>query len=274
MSYILSMAAFVLLFVTGLAVNIFTLEIKCVYILGIFWKMPIPVIYWGLAVIYALVHRALFKKDFNSSFAGIIKPWLLAELAVLLVDLKTTLGVSNPLNKVYMVYVMMVMFSIFAVVGYAAGRFIRNAIAGKCSWADMGLIYPMTFAAFAFLLPYSRFVSAFMIMTAAVCISFIADLEPLFRKASDMIRSLLADRWKFLLFVYVLALALRVMFGIILILQTGERFTVASCDGLSYDENAQMIAKNFKSLFDGSLVFVVFGPYYWVFLGLIYKIFG
>ncbi|MDD5421803.1 MAG: glycosyltransferase family 39 protein [Candidatus Omnitrophica bacterium] len=274
MSYISYVAAFVCLFAAGFLTTLFTLEIKSIYIQGIFWKMPLPVIYWGLAVLYAFTHSRLFKAGFKNSLARIIKPWLLAELAVLLVDLHVRLGASNPLNKVYMVYVIAVMLAVFALVGYLAACFAKDCFTKKSGLFDIGLIYLMTFIALSGILLKSGFVAGLLAMVGAFGASFVVDAGVTFGRAARTVSKFFEKRWKFLVFVYLLAVILRIMFGVILIIQTGERFTVASCDGLSYDENAQMIAKDFKSLFDGSLVFVVFGPYYWIFLGLIYKIFG
>ena len=250
------------------------LDVKLIYIPGIYWNMPIPVIYWGLAFVYSFICGALFKKRIVDFLARMIKPWLLAEVAVLLVGLKMRLLAENPLHRVYTIYIWMVMLFIFCLVAYLAASFIRGLVKRNNSIQDEGLIYLFTFIALALLLAKSALYSDLAVIIIAGVIFLFINFSGFFKKCIGWVKYIISDNTRFILLVYFLALAVRVAFSIIMISQVGENFPSGSCDGDGYDQNAVMIAKDFSCLFNGSLGFSIFGPYYWIFLALLYKFFG
>jgi hypothetical protein len=251
-----------------------SLDIKLFYIPGIYWNMPIPIIYWGLAFLYSYIYSRLFKERLSVFFARIVKPWLLAEIAVLLIDLKIRLLASNPLNRVYTAYIWLVMLFIFCLTGYLAASFIRNLIDKKDIIQNQGLVYIFAFMALVFLLIKNALYLDLSAMVVAGVIFCFINPSKFLQKSADLFKYLISDNARFMVLLYCLALAVRVAFSVIMIGQVGDKFPSGSCDGDGYDYNAVRIAKDFSCLFNGSLGFSIFGPYYWIFLALLYKFFG
>jgi hypothetical protein len=262
------------IFIAAFFATYFSIDMKLFYIPGIFWNMPLPVIYWSLGFLYAYVYMNFFKMPFGKSLAGIARPWFLAQLTVLLVDLKIRLAADNPLNRIYLIYIWAVMLILFCLTAYLAGRSTRNSIMTKRFTPDHGFIYLMSFISLSIYLLKSRFLIDLGIMLTVFAASFFLDFGAVFRKVAKTAAALLYGRKRFLIFLYFFALIIRCLFSVILIEQTAASFPLASCDGDTYDRNGMLIAESFRHLFDGSLCFRVFGPYYWVFIGMIYKIFG
>jgi len=254
------------LFLTILIAAFFTtyraLDLKFIYIQGVFWKMPIPVIYWGLSLVYAFLYSRYFGVVFRHAFSLIVRPWLLMQLVVFLVDLKIRFLAYNPVNIVYMFYIYSVMTVLFCLSVYAAIDSLKNLRKKRNVLWDYGTIYIFGCAVLMLLFLKNRLLIDITVMVVFAVISWNRDVGAFFNRAVSFINRFFQDRTRFLVMLYVLALFVRFVFSIILIKQTGSDFPIASCDGAGYDENGMIIAKGFSSLWNGSLSFNIFGPYY------------
>ncbi len=269
--HLLGGAAFCVL---GFAITYKALDAKLCSIPAVYWSMPVPVVYWGLGLAWAWCTSRWYKRPMGVAFSGILKPWFLAQVAILAVDLKARLAVSNPLNKVYYLYVLLAMFLFFSYFAYKTARVVKNGWVERAPDDDRALIYPLAFLALIVLLAKNGFMRDLAAIGTVFVVSFFLDAWDFLKKACNSIGRALSPRARFLIVVYIIALVARIAFSVILIGQVGDTYPTASCDGTGYDANGMKIAKDFKSITDGSLCFGIFGPYYWIFLGLVYKLFG
>lgn len=259
--------------------------IKNLFNCGITIAIPLP--YIVLTSIFLLLYASVLREDPKRIALPVIAMALILPIFLLIANLKIGMTTLNPFSfnrGIYKIYagiycaIALASFSIFT------GIFFRGILKNKiCSFlGPNGSVHQRMIFHLPVLI-YFIFIEAVLILNGlAIHASFFLLLSLVFLLPDTMV--FLSDRVKpgleklfknelfFLTAIFLLAFALRYLWGERIIGPLGARFLIASDDGRAYDKLASMIARG--EIIPKSDFFCLSGFGYWYFLAGLYKIFG
>jgi hypothetical protein len=228
-----------------------------------------PVAFWGLTCIYAYLFARLDSRNVN--IPRMLLLGIPLHLYLVLSNAFFTVAVKAPEIAVpYKLYIALVLCGFVFGMSLWGGRALRASDV-FFSPALFAFAYP------AFLASRSgdyRMLGVFMLLAAcAMIIGKDKHYYAVKAGVSALIRFFASERRR-IVFIFVMALCLRVAFGLNIVSKTGLAFPTASDDGRTYDMMSERLSIDALYLRNPEFTPSGFEPGYSFFLGLIYKIFG
>ena len=237
--------------------------------------IKLPYLYYLLSCLFFIILKMKEKISFGYFFIWIFLIQLIPQLQLLMIFLSN----QHVISGIYKAYIVFCIYAVNISLSYYVGySFLRTTNTYLASLTSMTAT--MLFINTFYLFYYFHYFQGFLLCLTLMMIGFL--MGRLYGKKIFRITDILASLWntekKLILFILIIAFSVRLLFGLKLFFQLGENFILNSDDGSGYDNAAILLSQNFMNLFNGAIDHSpngpAFGHLYWIFLGLIYKIFG
>ena len=276
---IIAEAPIVLLY-SFLSIAYFVFLDKSWYITNVFgcgFGFTVPVPYIALVAFFTVIYSRVTKQKVSAIAYPVIAMAVILPLLLLLVDMKIGISATNPFSGarfIYGQYAKFYFLFFISLLSIGSGMLGRLCIAKKeFRWivfhlpVFVYLVYLIAELAMNGLGLYA------LTALALFCLAFSFEMvSEIARTALTLAARVIRNERLFLILLFALAFLLRYAWGLRLIGLTGDRFIMASDDGLCYTKFASILASG--GIIPKENVFAVSGFAYWYFLALVYKIFG
>jgi hypothetical protein len=256
-------------------------------ILGSDINMAMPLPYILIVAVFIAAYSRIFRQKlkaiaYPAAAMAVILPFFL-----LLAELKIGMRSANPFSntrEIYGIYASVYFIAIFSAFSMLGGsifrRLFKSGLSGPIEGGDSFvhsiifhlpiLIYFVCIAAMFFMNGLAVYASCLLLLFMGTL--FFEKPSSLLGKAKELIVRLAENEKLFVLGIFIIAFLIRYFWGIRLMGLTGAKFTIASDDGVCYDELAGILAGG--KLIPAGQIYNMSGFGYWYFLAAVYKIFG
>lgn len=246
--------------------------VKNIFNCGITFAVPIP--YIILITLFIFLSSSLLKVRARTIAWPLIAMAVALPLFYLLTDLKILMQETNPFGGnrgIYGIYAIAYTFFLISLFSISIGLIFRNLIKKKIFIFHLPiLIYFAYIDAILFLNGFIWY-GAYLLILSILALSC-ESITVLLSTMKRLLVKFISNEKLFLITIFAIAFLVRYFWGARLLGIAGDKFIMASDDGLCYDEFASILAKG--ELIPKEGLYAVSGFGYWYFLAAVYKIFG